>query len=94
MSALPRAYGLVRWPVETVGVGFPNPAIIDDAEREAAAHDAALADAQYQMVAALENNWKNPVDRHILENTEVVKTEWLADGRCQITLRLLHYALP
>lgn len=87
--------------IETIGIGVPDPTITNSTQRLATTRDAALVEAQRRMLAAVEERHWNTSDAApktpesgILKGAQIVKTEWLEDGRCRVTLHLDRSALP
>ena len=90
--------------LEAIGIGASDPALTSDTQRKALARDAAIAKAQYEMLAmvkgvtpeggvtadrAMESD--STLETRLLETirgAEIVKSEFTADNGCVVTLRL------
>ncbi len=67
--------------IETVGIGRADPALINVTQRHSTACEAAIIQAQAKMLSKIQSSGP-------LKGAEVVRTEWLRDDRCRVTLRL------
>ena len=83
--------------IETIGIGRVDPKLTNETQRRATARDAAIEEAQAKMLAILEGvssdgqtQDKESSRSGILKGAKVIKTEWVADDQCRVTLRLEH----
>jgi hypothetical protein len=67
--------------IETVGVGRADSEMTNKTQRQSTACEAAITEAQAQMLSRLKQTG-------ILKGAKVVRTEWLANEQCRVTLRL------
>jgi hypothetical protein len=67
--------------IETIGTARADPTLVNITQRQATACEAAITQAQAQMLFKLKQTG-------ILKGAEVVRTEWLTDEQCRVTLRL------
>ena len=94
---LPALSGAAARPrvIETIGIGRVDPALTNETQRQSTAREAAILEAQAKMLSIigglrLDGTTLNPdaVRSGILQGAEVVRTEWITDGQCRVTLRL------
>ena len=80
--------------IEVTGFGVLDPHMANLTQRRALAREAATVNAQSKMLAAINSLRVPSINTEETPTTErvrwakVVKTEWLEDGRCGVTLRL------
>lgn len=90
--------------LESVGIGAADSALTNSTQRKATARNAAIVQAQYEMlsmVKGIEMEGGIRVERAIetdsvlqtkvdaaIKGAEIVKSEWLNDDGCVVTLRL------
>ena len=90
--------------IEAIGIGASDPALSSDTQRKALARDAAIAKAQYEMLAmvkGVELQGGITVSRAMekdgtletrikdtLRGAEILKSEFTADNGCVVTIRL------
>ena len=81
--------------IETIGIGRVDPKLTNETQRRATGRDAAVEEAQVKMLSILNDlrlDGKTPnqeiVQSGILQGAKIVKTEWIADDQCRVTLRL------
>jgi len=67
--------------IETVGTGRSDPKLTNATQRRSTACEAATIEAQAKMLSILGQT-------STLKGAEIVRTQWLADDRCRVTLRL------
>jgi hypothetical protein len=90
--------------IEAMGIGAADPALPTSTQRKATSRNAAVVDAQYQLVAklkgvtieggitiekAMETNSKITASvNNMVKGCEVTKIEWTNDDGCVVTVRL------
>ena len=90
--------------IETIGIGAANPELKNDTQRRASSRNAAVVQAQYEMLFIVKGiqleggvTVKQAVETDsqlrtrvdaAIQGAEVIKTEWTADDGCVVTLRL------
>ncbi len=79
--------------IETTGIGRADPTLTNKTQRQAIAREAAIVEAQTKMLSILKSqNAKeqnsDTLQSGILRGAQVVKTEWIGEDQCRVTLRL------
>jgi hypothetical protein len=90
--------------IEAMGIGAADPALPSSTQRKATSRNAAVVDAQYQLVAklkgvqieggitiekAMETDSKITASvNNMVKGAEVTKIEWTNDDGCVVTMRL------
>ena len=90
--------------IEAMGIGAADPNLPTSTQRKATSRNAAVVDAQYQLVAkikgvtieggitiekAMETNSKIPASvNNMVKGAETTKIEWASDDGCVATVRL------
>ena len=77
--------------IETTGIGVADPKISNITQRRAGARNAAIVQAQYNMLSIVKSSAPqasgDKVDE-MVKGAQVVKTEWADNGKCTVILRL------
>jgi hypothetical protein len=89
---------------ETIGIGAADPSLTNNTQRLATSRDAAIVQAQYEMLSLLKgvqveggHTVEKAVEtdskietylKDMIHSAEVVKTEWTKDDGCVVTLHL------
>jgi len=90
--------------IETIGIGAANPQLTNDTQRRATSRNAAVVQAQYEMLSIVKGiqleggiNVQQAIEKDsnlqtkvnaAIQGAEVVKSEWTADDGCVVTMRL------
>ena len=89
---------------ETIGIGAADPSLTNTTQRLATSRDAAIVQAQYEMLSMLKgvqveggHTVEKAVEtdskietylKEMIRSAEIVKTEWTKDDGCVVTLHL------
>jgi hypothetical protein len=90
--------------IEAIGIGTPAKDAENETQKRATSRNAAIVEAQFQLVSlikgvrikggvtvekAMETDSKiQSIVDDTIKGAEIVKTEWLADGGCVVTMRI------
>lgn len=89
---------------ESVGIGAADPTLTNDTQRRATSRNAAIVQAQYEMLSmlkgvqvaggitvekAMETDSRLETQiKEVIKGAEIIKSEWTKDDGCVVTLRL------